>query len=79
MRILGRIVGVRSTEQSVGIKVGAFDPGILIKIYFEITIQNRISSPDSAPDRGEKLLEHLKKEQINPSIIEEIKNTGKIC
>ena len=24
MRILGRIVGVRSTEQSVGIKVGGF-------------------------------------------------------
>ena len=35
--------------------LGAFDPGILIKIYFEITIQNRISSPDSAPDRGEKI------------------------
>ena len=26
MRILGRIVGVRSTEQSVGIKVGGFCP-----------------------------------------------------
>ena len=26
MRILGRIVGVQSTEQSVGIKVGAFAP-----------------------------------------------------
>ena len=29
MRILGRIVGVRSTEQFVGIKFGAFDPGII--------------------------------------------------
>lgn len=28
MRILGRIVGVHSTEQFVGIKFGAFDPGI---------------------------------------------------
>ena len=26
MRMLGRIVGVRSTEQSVGIKVGGFCP-----------------------------------------------------
>ena len=30
MRILGRIVGVRSTEQSVGIKSGAFDPDIIL-------------------------------------------------
>ena len=30
MRILGRIVGVRSTEQSAGIIVGAFDPNIII-------------------------------------------------
>ena len=29
MRILGRIVGVRSTEQSAGIIVGAFDPDII--------------------------------------------------
>ena len=29
MRILGRIAGVRSTEQSVGIGVGAFDPNIM--------------------------------------------------
>ena len=29
MRILGRIVEVRSTEQSVGINVGAFDPDII--------------------------------------------------
>ena len=28
IRILGRIVGVHSTEQFVGIKFGAFDPGI---------------------------------------------------
>ena len=28
---IGRIVGVRSTEQSVGIKVGAFDPDIYHK------------------------------------------------
>ena len=30
MRILGRIVEVRSTKQSVGIKVGAFDPNIIV-------------------------------------------------
>ena len=30
MRILGRIVGVQSTEQSVGIKVGAFDPDVIV-------------------------------------------------
>ena len=29
MRILGRIVGVQSTEQSAGIKARAFDPGII--------------------------------------------------
>ncbi len=29
MRIEGRIVGVRSTEQSVGIKVGGFAPDFL--------------------------------------------------
>ena len=29
MRIWGRIVGVRGTEQSVGIIVGAFDPDIM--------------------------------------------------
>ena len=29
MRILGRIVVVHSTEQSVGIKVEAFDPNIM--------------------------------------------------
>ena len=33
MRILGRIVVVRSTKQFAGIKVGAFDPDI-IKIYY---------------------------------------------
>ena len=33
MRILGRIVGVPSTEQSAGIIVGAFDPNIIIYIY----------------------------------------------
>jgi len=34
MRIFGRIVGVRSTEQFVGIKVGgAFDPDINIYEY----------------------------------------------
>ncbi len=32
MRILGRIVRVRSTEQSVGIKVGAFDHDIIIRL-----------------------------------------------
>ena len=30
MRIIGRIVGVQRTEQSVGIIVGAFDPNIII-------------------------------------------------
>ena len=30
MRLSGRIVGVRSTEQSVGIKSGAFDPDIIL-------------------------------------------------
>ena len=30
IRILGRIVGVQSTEQSVGIIVGAFDPNIIL-------------------------------------------------
>jgi hypothetical protein len=30
MRILGRIVGVQSTEQSAGIKARAFDPNIII-------------------------------------------------
>ena len=30
MRVLGRVVGVRSTEQSAGIKVGAFDPDTII-------------------------------------------------
>ena len=29
MRIIGRIVGVQRTEQSVGIIVGAFDPNII--------------------------------------------------
>ena len=29
MRILGRIVEVRSTEQSAGIGVGAYDPNII--------------------------------------------------
>ena len=29
MRIAGRIVGVRSTKQSVGIIVGGFDPNII--------------------------------------------------
>ncbi len=29
MRILGRIVGVRSTEQSAGIKIGGFCPDII--------------------------------------------------
>ena len=29
MRIAGRIVGVRSTKQSVGIIIGAFDPNII--------------------------------------------------
>ena len=33
MRILGRIVGVQSTEQSAGIKARAFDPGI--NLYIE--------------------------------------------
>mgnify|MGYP002233032289 CR=1 FL=1 len=35
MRILGRIVGVRSTEQSVGIKVGGFCPDIIKCRYIE--------------------------------------------
>ena len=30
MRLSGRIVRVRSTEQSVGIKSGAFDPDIIL-------------------------------------------------
>ena len=30
MRIIGRIVGVQRTEQSVGIIVGAFAPNIII-------------------------------------------------
>ena len=30
MRIIGRIVGVHSTEQSAGIIVGAFDPNIIL-------------------------------------------------
>ena len=29
MRILGRIVGVRSTKQSAGIKIGGFCPDII--------------------------------------------------
>ena len=33
MRILGRIVGVHSTEQFVGIKFGAFDLDIIISLY----------------------------------------------
>ena len=33
MRIIGRIVGVHSTEQSAGIIVGAFDPNIIIYKY----------------------------------------------
>ena len=37
MRIAGRIVGVRSTKQSVGIKVGAFDPDIIFIIIKEAT------------------------------------------
>ena len=32
MRIIGRIVGVQRTEQSVGIIVGAFDPNIILSI-----------------------------------------------
>lgn len=32
MRILGRIVGVRSNKQSVGIKVGGFDKDIIIRL-----------------------------------------------
>ena len=36
MRISGRIVGVRSTEQSVGIKVGDFGPDIIV-----CAVQNR--------------------------------------
>ena len=32
MRIAGRIVGVHSTEQSVGIKSGAFDPDIILTL-----------------------------------------------
>ena len=35
MRILGRIVGVRSTEQSVGIKVGGFCPDIYLRFNEE--------------------------------------------
>ena len=31
MRIIGRIVGVQRTEQSVGIIVGAFAPNIIYK------------------------------------------------
>ena len=34
MRIIGRIVGVQSTEQSVGIIVGAFAPNIFRKLQF---------------------------------------------
>ena len=37
MRIIGRIVGVQSTEQSVGIIVGAFDPNIISYSWY-ITI-----------------------------------------
>ena len=32
MRILGRIVEVRSNKQSVGIKVGGFDQDIIIRL-----------------------------------------------
>ena len=32
MRILGRIVGVQSTEQSAGIKARAFAPDIIIHV-----------------------------------------------
>ena len=41
MRILGRIVGVRSTEQSVGIKVGggAFAPDIYIILINRVNMK----------------------------------------
>jgi len=39
MRLSGRIVGVRSTEQSVGIKSGAFDPDIIIRVKRQIRQQ----------------------------------------
>ena len=40
MRILGRIVEVRSTEQSAGIIVGAFAPNIILYVvYFIIKSQ----------------------------------------
>ena len=42
MRIAGRIVGVRSTEQSVGIKVGGFCPRH--HIYFNANINADIDT-----------------------------------
>ena len=36
MRILGRIVEVRSTEQSAGIIVGAFAPNIILYVVYFI-------------------------------------------
>jgi len=41
MRIIGRIVGVQRTEQSVGIIVGAFDPNIIL-----YKARNLFSNPD---------------------------------
>ena len=40
MRIIGRIVGVHSTEQSAGIIVGAFDPNIIL-----YKVRNLFSNP----------------------------------